>query len=288
MKWLDDLLQLVEQDDYCSLPMLVGLLVYIGQRLVADRSQLRVWGFRLSVVVLIAYSTFRAWDWPLPAAGELVVIVVRGLFASGLVLGAAWILLPIIVTAYQLTVGAGLHWLGSRWTRFQTTRDERKLRRQFERERRRAEWEFQQQGPKRERERREADRRAQHEQKAQVRRERARGNCELLYGLLAPEIGDRFPRALFDAFLDKYLSDCHDPEYVEQWAQQLQAMLRQHSEKVQPTPKFQSLEAIAHWFHEQKQTIEALSVDDRTKRTMMTNLRTKYDELTTRFLEELA
>src|SRR5205085_12217408 len=111
--------------------------------------------------------------------------------------------------------------------------------------------------------------------------------CELLYSLYAPEIGGRYPKALFDAFMAKYMGDAHPPEYVEERAEQLRAMVQQHHEKVQPPLQFTTLAEVAAWFQEQKEQIDASPVDAQAKRVLLVQLKERYHELTSTLLEKL-
>jgi hypothetical protein len=120
----------------------------------------------------------------------------------------------------------------------------------------------------------------------QKRRESARSRCEVLYHLHAPEIGKRFTRQMLDDYLRKYMGNDRDPEEVEEWAAQLEALLLGHVERVKPTPKFRSLEDIARWFEEQKRQLHSLP-DDRLRQTLLAKLKARYTELTTEFLEEM-
>lgn len=121
---------------------------------------------------------------------------------------------------------------------------------------------------------------------ARQRREAARSRCKIFFTLHAPEIGSRFTRAMYDDYARRFLGDDRPPEDVEERAAQLEAVLLQHLEKVQPAPKFRGLEDIARWFEEQKRQIDALP-DDRMRQTLLATLKARYAELTTRFLEEM-
>jgi hypothetical protein len=122
---------------------------------------------------------------------------------------------------------------------------------------------------------------------AQKRRDDARAKCELLFSLHAPELADRFPRELFDDFAQRYLSDVHSPDYVEQRAQQLEDIIRQHLEKVQPVKKMRSLEELTTALQEEKQRIEQLPVDQEIKDLLLIELEQRFDELIKRFIREI-
>jgi hypothetical protein len=132
--------------------------------------------------------------------------------------------------------------------------------------------------------RRQAEQEAAEE--ASRRRENARARCEMFFTLHAPEIGKRFPKTMFDDHLRRYLGDDRSPDDVEARAEQFLDLLRQQLEKVQPSPKFKTLEDIARWFEEQKRQLDALP-EGRERRALLAMLKERYTELTTQFLQEM-
>jgi hypothetical protein len=136
------------------------------------------------------------------------------------------------------------------------------------------------------RSRREADRsareyaaRTRERTSAQKRRDDARARCEVFFGLHGPEIGTRFPKAMYDDFARRYLGDDHPPEYVEERAEQLLALLQQHLDKVEPAEKPMDVTELAAWYKRTRAQIEALDLDERTKRMQLAELNARYAEL---------
>ena len=116
------------------------------------------------------------------------------------------------------------------------------------------------------------------------RRENIRADCEMLFSLLAPEIGDRFTRELFEDYVKRYLHDGLDADEVERRGEQLQDLLRQHHEKAVP-PKANSLSELAQWFERRKTEIDALPVEDGFKRSYVAMLNARFQELTKEQME---
>lgn len=288
MNHLIHFLRQLELGDPCSLTLLALLLIFIGGKIVADKPHLYLWGLRLAVAGFVGFTAYQLLRYPFPQAEELLGFALRSLLAAGLILGVAWIILPLAGFIYAHTLGAGWQHFRSWAMSVQSQANQRQAWREQEHRRQREQQDYECLAPERDRAEREAEARQQAEAQAQHRRDMARANCELLFDLLAPEIGKRFTRKMFEAFLEKHLADKHPPEYVEHWAQQLQAMLRQHAQKVQATPRFQSLEEIARWFQQEQQKIENQPIDDKAKRTLLAKLRAKFQELNDQFLEDLA
>lgn len=283
---MDILLDIINDGDLCALPTFIVILLVVGGKVSTQTQQYL--GGRLAVCGFVAYGVYGFLAFHPASAEALLGIGVRALLAAGLVLGLSWIILPLAAFVYAHTLGAGWRRLRAWISSMQEEASQRRASRAQERRRQQEQQEFERQAPQRERAQREMQERQEAEVQAQRRRDMARANCELLFDLLGPEIGKRFTRKMLDAFLEKHLADKHPPEYVEHWAQQLQATLRQHADKVQAAPKFHSLEEIVHWFQEQKQEIEKQPLDDKAKRTLLVKLRAKFQELIDQFLEDLA
>lgn len=122
---------------------------------------------------------------------------------------------------------------------------------------------------------------------AQRRRSDARANCELLYGVHAPEIGSRFSRQDLDTWIKKHMADDQDPIVVERRGDQLRRLIEHHREQVKPTPRFATIEELARWFQEQKQRVESLPIEEKTKRMHLVELNQRYAELTGELLQKM-
>ena len=277
----------LESGDLCSAVLLAALLSFVGQKMVEARPSLRLWGIRLAAVAFISYSFYRFLRAKSPDVNDLLAIAAHGLLVGGLTLGAAWIALAVLAVLYDYLAAPFWASVGNWATTRRRNAAERKVRLEKEARLRREQEEYARSAPERERARREADTKAKDEAVSQQRRHEARAACELLYCLHAPEIGPRFSRQMFDDFVARHLGDSHPPDEVERRARQLQDILRQHLEKVEPSPKRRSIEDRTAWYQETKQTIEALPIEDRAKRVQIAELNVRYMELMKEHLEGL-
>lgn len=167
--------------------------------------------------------------------------------------------------------------------------EERRRRDQDEEHARQLRWQQEREAPVRrqEAEREEAENGAQAE--AMRRREDARVGCELEYSLHAPDIKDRFSRADFDAYLNKYMTDKHSPDHVEERARQLKAIIDQHVQKIEPArnQKRKTLTELAQWFEETRTGIQAQAIPDNFKKAQLAQLNVRYQALVQEVLEEM-
>lgn len=124
-----------------------------------------------------------------------------------------------------------------------------------------------------------------------ARRMKARASCENLFNLHEPEIKPRFNRSTMMIFMSRYMGDDHAVEYVEEQASELKQLILSHVErspiaKVSEPPKLRTLAEVTQWFEEQKATIDAVA-DDKMKRSLMAQLKSKYADLTSRILDDI-
>ncbi len=266
--------------------LLLAVLFVLGMKLVERDAKLQVLGKRLALGAFFLFVAITA-SYRQPSSAEAwVSIILRSLVFAGIVLGAAWTLLPVGAFVYAHTFGA----LSRRCEDWSKAAGRRAEERKAERERLQREAEWERQRPQREREASESATRAEADARvkaaAQKRREDARAACELAYALAAPEIAARFSKQDFAEFATKYMTDKFPPESVEERAEQLKAIIREHQEKVVPTPKFRSIQELAVWFEERKTEVEAVS-DARHRATLLVQLKERYSELTSQLLAEL-
>lgn len=271
-------LDVLNGDDLLSLGVLIGILCFVGSKMVAVQSPAYQWGLRLAAGGFVAYCVYGCLTLRAARADSLAAIAFRGLFAAGLVLGVAWVVLPIAGFLYQRSIGACMQRFRA-WSAGASARAaQRRTGREQEERRRREEQEYARQAPERERWQRAAEERERLEGEAKKRREDAHFDCELLYSLYARDIGERFTRQMLDQFMEKYMGDAHAPDVVERRAEQLQDILRQHYEQIHPPPKFTSVEQVTAWMQREKSAIEALPVEDRVKRRLLAEVHRQYAE----------
>lgn len=275
--------------DPCSLLLLMLLLIAIGETVVEGDPWARLWGKRLALGVFLVTVGHRIHEDGLSDASTCLEIVFLGIGAGGLVLGASWILLPV-----AFGIGRRLKAVDARGKeRARMRRLEREaVRRQraADRERARLDREYERTRPERERLANEAAKREETAQRdrqtAQRRRTDARAACDVLYALHVPEIGERFPREKYEAFVRTYMMDAHDPAEVERRGAELQALIRQHLSQAKPherTPR--SIQDLSAWFLEQEARILALGLGDEMKETHLLQLRVRYEELAQELFE---
>jgi hypothetical protein len=281
------LLDILDHGDPCSLLLLIVILTLLGRKMVMDQPVAYLWGLRLAAGAFVAYVAYAIIRFSAWSDEDLVRVALRGLLAAGLALGATWILLPTAAFACHYTVGTFLEsarrWFGAA----KRQAAERKARREEEERRKQAQEEYERTAPERERARQEAEARAQAAAEAQRRREEARATLELFFALHAPELGDRFTRSMFESYVARHLGHDHPPEYVELRAQQLRDALQQLLDKLEPASRRLSLEELTQWYQSMRQKIEALPIDDRSKRTQIAQLNERYRNLVNDLMEDL-
>jgi hypothetical protein len=277
---------LLAQQDGGTLVVLAIVLGLLGQglvglteRMLALKQRIRYWATGLGIVtgILFCFATLAESRSTTTGADDLL----SGILAGGMVGVFAtmiWYFLVAVVTfAYEHIVAVPFRWVGRWWKRSRQRAAERRARWLEEKRYRLQQREYERSAPERARQ-------AAAQATAQKRRDDARASCELLYSLHAPEIMDRYPKAAFDDFVKKYMGDAHPPEYVEERARQLQAIVQQHYERATGASAFGSIEQLAAWYVEQKKRIEALPLDEAFKQTHLTNLNERYAELTEKLL----
>ncbi len=263
--------------------LLLVVLYFFGARLVDGNTKLKLVGKRIALAAFFLFLAVLAGDWKPSTADEWVTILLRSLLFSGIVLGAAWTVLPVIVFFYDHTFGALFRTLDD-WSRTARLRAEQ---RKSEREQRKRNAEWERDRPRREREAHEAALRAEAEARvkgtAQKRREDARAECDALYALAAPEIGTRYSKQDFAEFVSKYMTDTFSPEVVEERGEQLKGIIRHHWERIEP-PR-QSLKELSEWFEQRMSELQSVP-DERLRKTLMIQLKVRYSDLTSTMLSE--
>ena len=119
------------------------------------------------------------------------------------------------------------------------------------------------------------------------RRVEARAACELAYSLHGSEIGKHFPKSMFDAFLQTYMSDADRADDVERRGKELQRIIDQHRQKVKPEKRPRTIQELAEWYVREKSRIDALPLDEELKQEHAAALDMRYAELTQDLLQRL-
>lgn len=271
---MDTVLNVIESPEPGWTILLIVLLYWVGALIVRVRPRAEVWGYRLAIVVFIAYATIGVVRFGPTTAFALITITVRGLFAAGLALGLSWILLPGSAAIAEAIV--------SRGRRLRSVLQGRAQKRDLQEEelqRLRAALHA------KDREVASAETRRLETESANRRRTAARANAELVYSLFATTIGERYSRNDFHAYVQEFMSDKHSPDDVERRGRELIATLRQHESVTDPPERKKTLEDLAQWFLEQQALINRLPLEEKHKRLHMAELNARYAELSQQFLQ---
>lgn len=282
--------QLLATGNVFLLGFLTWILFHVGCAVAQTSPASHVWAKRLGLVAFLGFVCLALASQQMPSEVELIVITIRGLLAGWFVASILLIGLPAMlwldgqVRSQQTSL-----WAAADARRRQ--REEQRQSRQEAAEQKVRQQEWERGAPERERVQREALERAelerQQQRRSQKRREDVRSHLELLYSLYAPKIHNRFTKQMFGDFLTRYLGDNRTPEDVEERGKQLQTMMEQHHQAVDPPPKKATLQDLAAWFVAEQQRLESLPLDDLLKDEFRAILHERYAELTQRFLQKL-
>ena len=83
------------------------------------------------------------------------------------------------------------------------------------------------------------------------------------------------------------MGDNQTPEPVEHRAEQLLEMIEKQRDKADPPKKQWNLAALAKWYLEQKQQIEAVALDEEDRGLLLSQLEVRYMRLQEKHLREL-
>src|SRR5438105_4372920 len=133
---MSKVIQIVDRGDPCTLFAVVALLLAVGAYLASPLQQ--KWGGVLAGTAFVAYGIYEFLTSSPSSADELFALAVRCLAVAGLVLGAAWIVLPLLATLGRVTSFVFLE-TPRRWAEEARRRASEREERRRERERRRRE-----------------------------------------------------------------------------------------------------------------------------------------------------
>jgi hypothetical protein len=101
---METVLNFVDLHEFVPLVLLICLLYCVGQQMVTPNSGTLRWARRLAAVSFIAYGIAAIATFGPDSVTEFFWIAFRSLLASGLVLGLALILLPVVVFVFHHTL----------------------------------------------------------------------------------------------------------------------------------------------------------------------------------------
>lgn len=254
-------LALLDTSDPCFLLVVLGLLTFLGSRMASGHPYLLTWGVRLGLAaflgnlayVYLSQGGMERLQWP--------QLVVRSLVAAGLVVAPLWTIVPVLAFVYQrIRLALATFLIYSGYACFTAERlDAEALqlialrgvlmtalvllvawilqpvtdfigKHLFPRANSQPEIPPTTEpgtAPTRKPDHRylcEMQRQAESQ-----RRGRARLRAELCYTLHETALGDRFPRYLFEDFLDRYLHDGLPVEQVEENLRELESVIQQYA-----------------------------------------------------------
>jgi len=120
------------------------------------------------------------------------------------------------------------------------------------------------------------------------RRDEARSRVELFYASRGPSLGERFSKAVFDDFVQRYLGDNRPAEDVERRASQLLEALQQQVDHGAPKPKQSHLDEILRTRKEQMDRLDTEDLPEEMQDTLKSILEQQlYDRLQRVMQEDL-
>ncbi|HUY33185.1 MAG TPA: hypothetical protein VMV69_10415 [Pirellulales bacterium] len=264
--------------DFFSTFFLCCLLLIVGIKIAGEHPLSITYGKRAGYVTFLAYCIVALLHFSPSDAGEIAAIVIRALIFTGIVVGATWILMPII------------QGLGAAGEKKRAARHRRELdqeRRRHEEERQRLDKERRRGDDERKslqlEIQRDSDTRAQRQRMVAELEKRqrlaARAQCELLYNLYKPLIASRFDKAALDEFMKKYMGDDQTPETVEKHGQQLCELIENHRREVEAPDDPTTIASVTEWMTAEQTRIEALPLDQRMKDELLRHLKIRYMKL---------
>lgn len=94
-------LQWIDLNEWGSLVVLIGLLLFIGHHVSGGDYHVQRASVVIATVSFIWYCLEAVGAWGAATPTDLMYIVIRAVFAAGMVLGAARILLPLLILGYR-------------------------------------------------------------------------------------------------------------------------------------------------------------------------------------------
>ncbi|QDT27875.1 hypothetical protein Enr10x_32100 [Gimesia panareensis] len=276
---------LFSDTDFFSLLFPALIFLYVGQLCVKSNSKADLWSKRIAsfqfvLMIGVEILTGDAID-PYQFSGT----VTTALVVAGMALGLCWILLPILFSLYEQTIGAGVERLRSFLRKRRERLQEKKLEQERKRSQKEREAELKRRKPEQEQQQQEAERRKKYQEDQQRRREEVRLQCQLLYDQHALELRDKLKPERLESYFHEYLSDQYSAEMVEKRGELLKEMIAQSLGKESGSQaNFNSLQEIALYFREQRIEIENLEYDAITLQTIQASLSAQEEALIRAFL----
>lgn len=282
--------QLVRDADFIALFFLACLVFCIGIAF-SDRHP-RIWNAAawFGAIALLAYVATAIVLEGYEPLESVAAYVLRGGLAAAIVIGCSRSIGAFCAWTWHIIAPIPSYFAARNAAARRRAEAERRRQEEGE-ERRRRDEQFH-------RDRERANRLAEQQQKVktemacrqateQERRMEARSGCELCYAMYLNEVADRFPKSVFDAFMEKYMNDVQPAEAVERRSKELRGIIQQHRDAAKPPKKFHSIQELTAWFLNEKTHVESLPIDSDVRDGHLANLNIRYAELTQHMLETM-
>lgn len=262
---MDQLWVVVNGHEVPASIVLVLLVMQVGQIVSGERRDLRRLSLGISLTAFVSFGAIHAIDEHTRSSMDLLGILFRAALAGGLAQGLSAILLLPLASVWEHGFQPVVVKFPLRVVRLVFGTRRRVVN---EWHRRKHVWQTalreQQQQPAREREQRAQKRLESRKSKDSEKRAAMRYELELIYDRFRSELKDNFPPERFELYFSQYLTDEQDPKVFAQRAEQLKKMIHERVDVKSRNrrPTFQSLDEIIAHFHEQKQQIQSLGLDD--------------------------
>ncbi len=269
----------------CSALAGVVLLIVLGAKVANE--QARVVGGGLASAVVFVACIVQLVNNPPDSADEFFVVALRAAWIGGFVLGMTWLASPLLQVTFH--VGPVRAW--NVWNEFtqawRQRRESARRAREHERSRQERAAEEKRLEPERERLRVEQEAEETKAKEAKRRREDVRSRLELFFNIHQPDLAQRFTREDLKQFMDRYLGDDRDADYVETRGEQLYNAIRQFIDKTNPRKSPAPLDQTLQEMDRKREAIANLQIPDEMKEILLGKLETDMWNKLNESLEDL-
>lgn len=311
---MTDVLEWINLEDSLTLLVLIFLLIFIGGQMARPGSAVYGQARRLSAGTIVLYAALGIYAWGPSSAGDFVMILIRALFAGGVMFGTS---LAILAAVHQ-AIGDPISAIVAKyrqWTEAgrRGAAEERSNREMAERQRRDRE-EAARRAPLLEQERqRKADEAARTERERHARTDEARAEVIRFYDAHADLLVEPLPPALLRSRLQNRFPASVAPEQAWQAAQEMiaemlplvaaareqvrteQEAARKHEEEAaeadrkrrKPDERREAIHRLTEWYEQEKKAIEERLPAGPERDIILHELYDRYDQLMKEGLREL-
>lgn len=284
------LYQMFRDGDFLALLFAAGIVFYAGLLVSASHPKIYqagrwIGGFSFLAYIAAAVS-FDGYD-PLDS---LFAYSVKGAVFAILTIGTSRFLATLAIWTWEILMFLPRRLAArmsearrraeaeARWLQEEQERQRRQEQDRIEREQRRRDAEEYQRG---------SAETAKLQAIEQRRRVDARAECELYYGKHLEEMASRFPKSMFNTFMQTYMNDRDPVDAVEERGKQLRRIMRKHRKTATRTPEPHTVQKLTDWFLNEKERIESLPIDEELREEHLVQLNIRYDELTRDVLQNM-